>query len=150
MPFCDSLTRFRVFNRTGPLPAAPAGWEWPDLMRIALGEAGDASQNGDVPVGALIVAPGGRILARAANGVERLHDPTAHAEIRALKKAAIIQGSSQLCNCVLVVTLEPCLMCVGACAHARLAGIVYGAYDSRPSSSLSLLLIIFASFRLNR
>jgi tRNA(adenine34) deaminase len=101
-------------------------------MAEALIEAERAGANPDgeeVPVGAVIVAPDGAILARAANASITDNDPTGHAEVRALRIAAAKTGNYRLEGCVLVVTLEPCLMCAGAIVHARLAGVVYGASD---------------------
>lgn len=98
-------------------------------MELALEEARNAGTQGEVPVGAVIAAPDGRVLARAGNAVERGPDPTAHAEMLALRGAAARLGNWRLSGCVLVVTLEPCAMCAAAVAHARLAGVVYGAAD---------------------
>lgn len=123
--------RFGAFAPHGPVPVPPPRWQWNRLMQLALAEAIKAGQNGEVPVGALVVSSAGQILAQAGNGVESLNDPTAHAEILALRSAASLVGNCRLTDCILVVTLEPCLMCLGACAHARLSGLVYGAYDYR-------------------
>jgi tRNA(adenine34) deaminase len=98
-------------------------------MAEALDEARLAGDAGEVPVGALVLSGDGRILAKAGNAVERLRDPTAHAEMRALREASARTGSSRLGGCVLVSTLEPCLMCAGALILARPAGLVYGAAD---------------------
>lgn len=101
-------------------------------MESAIAQAReDALTAGDVPVGAVIVSSRGRVLAKAANRVERDGDPTAHAEVLAIRGAARVCGSPQLLDSILVVTLEPCLMCLGAVAHARLMGVVFGAYDAR-------------------
>lgn len=100
-------------------------------MHRALKEAERAAAGGDIPVGALIVAQNGRILSVAANRVERDHNPVAHAEILAIIAAAQLLGSSRIKNALMVATLEPCCMCVGAIAHARIAGLVYGAADPR-------------------
>lgn len=123
------LARPRAFAPAGPVPAPPTGHTWEGLMDMAVAEARAAGEQGDVPVGAVIAASDGRILARAANAVERAHDPTAHAEMLALRAAAARIGNWRLSGCVLVVTLEPCAMCAAAIAHARLAGVVYGAAD---------------------
>lgn len=85
----------------------------------------------EVPVAALVVAPDGRVLSRARNRPVADRDPTAHAEVLALREAARVTRNYRLTDCVLVVTLEPCLMCVGALVHARVAGVVYGAADCR-------------------
>lgn len=123
----------------GPLPAAPAGRDWPELMREALREAEQAALLGEIPVGALIVHGDGRILARAHNLVESKRDPTAHAEVLALRQAADVLGNHRLGHCFLVVTLEPCMMCAGAIREARLEGVVYGAADARAGAVESRL-----------
>lgn len=121
--------RPRAFAPAGPVPAPPRGRTWEELMELALAEARAAGAGGDVPVGAVIAGADGRILARAGNAVERGHDPTAHAEMLAIREACGLLGNWRLSGCVLVVTLEPCAMCAAAIAHARLAGVVYGAAD---------------------
>ena len=88
-----------------------------------------AAREDEVPVGAVLVAADGRLLARAHNRPVALHDPTAHAEILALRAAGAASGNYRLGGGVLVVTLEPCAMCAAALVHARLAGVVYGAAD---------------------
>ena len=125
----DDAPRPRAFAQAGPVPAPPPGRTWDALMELALEEARKAGAEGDVPVGAVIVAEDGSILARAGNAVERGHDPTAHAEVLAIREACARLGNWRLFGCVLVVTLEPCAMCAAAIAHARLAGVVYGAAD---------------------
>jgi tRNA(adenine34) deaminase len=102
----------------------------PPAMRAALDAARDAAQAGEVPVGA-VVTRGGEVLAVAANAPRRLADPTAHAEIRAIRAAAQALGSDRLSDCDLWVTLEPCAMCAGAIAHARIARLYYGAADPK-------------------
>ena len=99
-------------------------------MRRALREAGMCAVSGDVPVGA-VVARAGEILAAAGNGRERLRDPTAHAEILALREAARAVGGWRLDGCTLYVTLEPCAMCAGALVLARVPTLVYGAADPK-------------------
>lgn len=99
-------------------------------MRAALDAAREAADAGEVPVGA-VVTRGGAIIAVAANAPRRLHDPTAHAEIRAIRAAAEALGSDRLEECDLWVTLEPCAMCAGAIAHARIARLYYGAEDAK-------------------
>lgn len=128
---------FGAFKPAGPMPAAPAGRAWAELMEIALAEARKAAQAGEIPVGALVVDPHGEILAKAANEVERRDDPTAHAEMLALRLASRRIGNCRLKDCVLVCTLEPCLMCAGAMLHSRVAGIVYGAADARAGAIAS-------------
>ncbi|MBQ3059268.1 MAG: nucleoside deaminase [Desulfovibrio sp.] len=98
-------------------------------MDMALAEALRAEAEGEVPVGAVVAAPDGRILAACHNQPVGLHDPTAHAEILAMRTAGAALGNYRLNGCVLVVTLEPCPMCAAALLHARLAGVVYGAAD---------------------
>src|SRR5262245_49648518 len=102
-----------------------------ELMQQALACAREAEAGGEVPVGALIVDAAGAVLARAANAPIARNDPTAHAEILALRAAGRSLGNYRLPGCVLYVTLEPCAMCVGALVHARIARIVYGASDPK-------------------
>jgi tRNA(adenine34) deaminase len=105
-------------------------------MQEALAVAATAGP--DVPVGALVVAPSGAVLASAANARERLADPTAHAEVLALRAAAAAVGSWRLDGCTLVVTLEPCTMCAGALVLARVSRLVYGAPDPKAGAVGSL------------
>jgi tRNA(adenine34) deaminase len=102
----------------------------PEPMRRALAEAAAAAQAGEVPVGAVVVR-GGAIIAAAANAPRTLNDPTAHAEIRAIRAAAAALGRDRLEDCDLFVTLEPCAMCAGAIAHARISRLYYGAADPK-------------------
>ncbi|MDO7843879.1 nucleoside deaminase [Sphingomonas immobilis] len=99
-------------------------------MRAALDAAAAAAQGGEVPVGAVIVR-GGEIVATSANAPRALHDPTAHAEMLAIRAAAAAIGDDRLSDCDLWVTLEPCAMCAGAIAHARIARLYYGASDPK-------------------
>lgn len=99
-------------------------------MERALRQARLAAAEGEVPVGAVLAAADGRLLAEAHNRPLGLHDPTAHAEMLALRRAGAVLGNYRLGGCVLVVTLEPCAMCAAALVHARLAGVVYGAADA--------------------
>lgn len=101
------------------------------LANRASGLAETAAGCAEVPVGALVVTADGEIVGEAANAPIALHDPTAHAEVLAVRAAGQRLGNYRLSGCVLVVTLEPCMMCVGAIVHARLAGLVYGAADTR-------------------
>lgn len=101
------------------------------FMEIALKEAEAAFQRGEVPVGAVIVSATGDILAQAGNGTEELSDPTAHAEIQAIRIAAKKKRTSRLVDCDLYVTLEPCAMCAAAISFARLRRVVFGAYDPK-------------------
>ena len=106
-------------------------------MREALADARRAGARGEIPVGA-VVAIDGRIVGRAGNDSIRRHDPTGHAEIRALRRAARRVGQYRLTDATLVVTLEPCLMCMGALVHARVARLVYGATDPKAGAATSL------------
>ena len=100
-------------------------------MLRALELARAAGEAGEVPVGAVVLSPEGAVLAEAANAREAEHDPTAHAEIRALRAAGAALGDSHLDGCTLVVTLEPCTMCAGAIVLARVARLVLGAWEPR-------------------
>lgn len=100
------------------------------FMRKALAEAEMAFEEGEIPVGAIIVCKG-RILSRAHNLTETLHDVTAHAEMQAITAAADALGGKYLTGCTLYVTVEPCPMCAGALAWAQLSRIVYGASDTK-------------------
>jgi len=101
-------------------------------MALALAEAERAGAAGEVPVGAVIVeAASGRVLAAAHNEVERSADPTAHAELLALRAAAKLRGEPRLPDCDLYVTLEPCAMCAAAIAFARIRRLYFGAYDPK-------------------
>ena len=102
------------------------------FMAIALREAESAAARGEVPVGAVIVEPeSGEILARAGNRVEALNDPTAHAELLAIRKAAAAVGAPRLEGHDLYVTLEPCAMCAAAISFARIRRLYFGAYDPK-------------------
>src|SRR5690349_16389047 len=107
-------------------------------MRAALAEAASAADTMDVPVGAVILDAGGAVVARARNRREADGDPTAHAEILAIRAAARAVGSWRLDGLTLVVTLEPCTMCAGAITAARLSRLVYGAADLRAGAVGSL------------
>ncbi|WP_126384312.1 nucleoside deaminase [Actinomyces howellii] len=100
-------------------------------MRRALELAAQAGRQGEVPVGAVVLGPHGEPLAEAANARQAEHDPTAHAEIRALRAAGAAWGGSHLEGCTLVVTLEPCTMCAGAIVLARVARVVFAAWEPR-------------------
>ena len=104
-------------------------------MRSALQVAGRAPQFGDVPVGALIVSPGGEVVASAHNIRKRDNDPTGHAEIVALRTAGQAVGSHRLDGYTLVVTLEPCVMCAGAVAQAGIERLIYGAWDPKAGAA---------------
>ena len=100
-------------------------------MEIALEEAKCAGARGEVPVGAVVVGPDGAVLARAGNEVEARHDATAHAELLALRAAAVLKGQTRLPDCDLFVTLEPCPMCAQAMSFFRIRRLVFGAYDPK-------------------
>lgn len=100
-------------------------------MRIALDEARAAADRGEVPVGAVLVSGTGVELARTGNRIEETSDPTAHAEILAIRKAAADAGSPRLTGSVLYVTLEPCAMCAQAISLARVGRVVFAAYDPK-------------------
>lgn len=101
-------------------------------MRLALAEADRAAQAGEAPIGAVLCDPAtGEIIAAAGNAPIGLSDPTAHAEIRAIRMAAERRGNYRLTGLTLVVTLEPCAMCAGAISHARLGRVVFGAEDAK-------------------
>jgi tRNA(adenine34) deaminase len=110
-----------------------------DAMRRALSAGARALAAGDVPVGAVVLGPDGAALAEAHNDREGAGDPTAHAEVLALRAAAAAQGEWRLTGCTLVVTLEPCAMCAGAAVLARVDRVVYGADDPKAGAAGSLL-----------
>ena len=107
-------------------------------MRLALAEAAEAASQGEVPVGAVILGPSGAVIARGRNSREADRDPTAHAEIVAIRSAARRVGGWRLDGHALVVTLEPCTMCAGAISAARIGRLVYGAADPRVGAVGSL------------
>jgi tRNA(adenine34) deaminase len=100
-------------------------------MQEALDQAAAAGGHGEVPVGAVVLGPDGGVLARAGNRTEADNDPTAHAEILALRAAARLRGSPRLPDCDLVVTLEPCPMCAHAISLFRIRRLIFGAYDPK-------------------
>ena len=105
----------------------------------ALESAREAEELDEVPVGAVLLSAEGVVLAQAHNAPVTLSDPTAHAEIRVLREAAQAVGNYRLTGSILAVTLEPCLMCVGALIHARVAGVVFGARDPKSGAVVSRL-----------
>ena len=109
-----------------------------NFMEIALSEAEKAEQIGEVPVGAVLVSENGEILSAAHNQTIKLVDPTAHAEILALRKAALEISNYRLLNTTLYVTVEPCIMCMGAIVHARISRVVFGATDPKWGAAGSL------------
>jgi tRNA(adenine34) deaminase len=116
-----------------------AGYDaWVDPMREALAEARSAPDTGDVPIGAVVIGPDGKVIGRGRNEREALGDPTAHAEVVALREAAVSRGEWRLEGCTLVVTLEPCTMCAGATVLSRVDRLVFGAYDDKAGAVGSL------------
>ena len=108
------------------------------FMQLALDLATQAALNGEVPVGAVVVKDG-VVIGRGSNAPVGLHDPTAHAEIIAMREAATYLGNYRLVDCTLYVTLEPCAMCSGAMQHARIARLVYGASDPKTGACGSVV-----------
>lgn len=115
---------------------------WDEAMTHALDAAREAVKHEDVPVGAALIGPTGAIVAVAANERERRQDPTAHAELLALRAAAAAIGSWRLDDHTLVVTLEPCTMCAGALVLARIRTLVFGAYDPKAGAVASLFDVV--------
>ena len=107
-------------------------------MKLALNQARAAGNQGEVPVGAVLIAPTGDILATAHNQTISLNDPTAHAEILALRNAALKVANYRLLNTTLYVTIEPCIMCMGAIVHARVSKVVFGTEDPKWGAAGSL------------
>lgn len=108
------------------------------LMGLALAEAEFALETADVPVGAIVVGPDGVVIGRGHNAREATGDPTAHAEVLALRQAAAAVGEWRLAGCTLVVTLEPCAMCAGAILLARVPRLVLGAWDAKAGATGSV------------
>jgi len=111
---------------------------WSSAMGAALQQARSAARSGDVPVGAVVLDDQGALLGSGRNAREVCGDPTAHAEVLALRAAAAERGQWRLDGCTLVVTLEPCTMCAGAIVLARLDRLVFGAYDAKAGAVGSL------------
>jgi tRNA(adenine34) deaminase len=109
-----------------------------EFMQLALREAGKAGQMDEVPVGAVLVDQTGQVLAVECNRTISLNDPTAHAEILALRRAAAVLGNYRLVGTTLYVTIEPCIMCMGAIVHARVQRVVFGTPDPKWGSAGSL------------
>ncbi len=107
-------------------------------MHRAFALAAEAARDGDVPVGAVILDADGSIVGEGRNLRERTNDPTAHAEVVALREAASRIGSWHLADCTLVVTLEPCVMCAGAILQARVARVVFGSWDAKAGAAGSM------------
>ncbi|MFF2852400.1 tRNA adenosine(34) deaminase TadA [Streptomyces sp. NPDC058001] len=119
-------------------PPDPVRDPWRVAMRLALDEARLAVRGGDVPVGAVLLSADGTLLSAGHNEREATGDPTAHAEIVAIRRAAAKLRSWRLTDCTLVVTLEPCTMCAGAIVQSRLDRVVYGARDEKAGAVGSL------------
>ncbi|WP_350347999.1 tRNA adenosine(34) deaminase TadA [Agromyces sp. G08B096] len=109
--------------------------EW---MRLALAEAAAAGASADVPVGAIVIDADGAVIGRGHNERELRHDPTAHAEVLAIRQAAAAKKDWQLPGCTLVVTLEPCVLCAGAILAARIPTVVFGAWDEKAGAAGSV------------
>ncbi|AXE37622.1 tRNA-specific adenosine deaminase [Acidipropionibacterium virtanenii] len=129
-------------ERSGTVRAGGPMSAWLVAMSRALELGDETAARGDVPVGAVLLAPDGSVLAEAANERERTGDPTAHAEVLAIRRAAAaLQGESdgwRLEGCTLVVTLEPCTMCAGAIVASRIGRLVFGAFDPKAGAVASL------------
>lgn len=121
-----------------PPPPDPVRDPWLPAMRDALTEAALAPRTGDVPVGAVVLGPDGSVIGRGHNEREATGDPTAHAEVVAIREAARVRGEWRLTGCTLLVTLEPCTMCAGAIVLSRLDRVVYGALDPKAGAAGSL------------
>jgi tRNA(adenine34) deaminase len=118
------------------------------FMELALDEAAKALSAGEVPIGAVVVSADGQILGRGWNRPISEHDPTGHAEITALREAAVARQNYRLPGTTLYCTLEPCVMCAGAIVHARVARVVFGAADPRAGAAGSIYNVL-ADERLN-
>ena len=116
--------------------------QWNDSMQLALDQARLAAAHGDVPVGAVVIDQAGNVLGSAGNEREIRHDPTAHAEVLALREASRRLRSWRLTGLTLVVTLEPCTMCAGALVLARVARLIFGAFDPKAGAVSSLFDVV--------
>ncbi len=131
----------------GPVPSPPAGRTWEELMRMAIGLAAGAEARGEVPVGAVIAERSGTVVGEGGNAPLGTCDPTAHAEIMAIRDACRHLGNYRLEGCVMVVTMEPCAMCAGAIVHARLDGVVYGCRDALSGECAAVIPTLFPKRR---
>jgi len=120
-----------------PQPPVPDSW-MQAAMRVAIAEAELALRTGDVPVGAVLLDTDGTVLALARNEREKAHDPTAHAEVLAIRRGAAARGDWRLSDTTLVVTLEPCVLCAGAILSARIPRVVFGAWDTKAGAAGSV------------
>ncbi len=134
---------------SNPTPSAMSATALSDLeaMRLAIAEAQVATAHDDVPIGAVVLR-NGEVIARRHNERERTGDPTAHAEVLALRDAAEVVGHWRLLDCTLYVTLEPCVMCAGALVNSRIGRVVYGATDPK-AGAVESLYHVCADERLN-
>ncbi|WP_252379631.1 tRNA adenosine(34) deaminase TadA [Desulfovulcanus ferrireducens] len=132
----NAFTYFSEYTQTAVLPP---GWKsWREIMLKALDQAFDALRNQEVPVGAVLIdTHTGQIIGKGKNSPISLSDPTAHAEITALRMASKIRQNYRLPGTILAVTLEPCLMCLGALVQARIEGLVFGAKDPKAGAICS-------------
>ncbi len=117
---------------------------WTSGMKLALEQAQQAFEEGEIPVGAVLLDAGGECLAAARNQSIRLQDPSAHAEIQVLRSAARVKKNYRLPGTVLLSTVEPCLMCAGALVQARIAGLVFGTVDEKAGAVVSRISIFEA------
>ena len=131
-----------------PRPAHPWPESYGERMRELLADARLAEASGDVPVSAMVLDADGRVLGRGRNERELLHDPTAHAEVLALRQAAASTGQWRLDGCTLIVTLEPCVMCAGAILAARVPVVVFGAWDEK-AGAVGSVYDVLRDVRLN-
>lgn len=127
-----------ILPKKAPVNPIPVSAEEAALMGTALQEAERAAEAGEIPVGAVVVGPDGRLLATAHNSRESAYDPTGHAEVLAIRRAAEVLGDRMLAGCTLVVTLEPCAMCAGAILAARVPRVVFGAWDDKAGAAGSV------------
>jgi tRNA(adenine34) deaminase len=123
------------------MSASAEGSQDEHFMRLALAQAALAQAAGEIPVGAVVVRDG-RVIASGHNAPVQGHDPTAHAEVMALRAAGQALGNYRLEGCTLYVTLEPCAMCTGAMLHARLARVVFGAPDAKTGAAGSVINLV--------
>jgi tRNA(adenine34) deaminase len=136
-----------VKNMTAAAACLPPGFpSWRDLMQPALDQAFAAGARGEAPAGAAVFGPDGCVLGLAGNESVAANDPTAHAEVLALRRAGAAVGNYRLTGSILVATVEPCLMCLGALVHARVAGLVFGARDPKAGAVVSRLAASELSF----
>lgn len=122
-----------------PAPVPPTGLDWRSMMEPALREAFAAADVEEAPIGAALFTAQGEFIASAHNAPITLHDPSAHAEILCLRKAGEKLANYRLAGTILAVTLEPCIMCLGAILHARVSGVVFGAPDPKRGALISNL-----------